>query len=357
MTNNNIIKFSNPRAAREEIRDRACCWLARLDAGPTEKDIEELGAWLDQSPEHKEMLLEMAEMWDNFGVLSDLAPVFPLEQYQPPIKRNNPRKALVAAAASILLGVITLGSLFNFKAFHMPVASDMQQVAARVQSYETRIGEQSTVMLVDGSSMILNTNTLLEVGYSSTERVVRLKSGEVHFEVAKDETRPFRVYAGGKLIQAVGTAFAIQHLDDGIEVTVTQGEVSLQKTQEMVGNEIAELDPVQDAPVSLTAGEMAIVSVEAEILEVRRLMADEMEIRLSWRHGMLLFQENTLEEVIKEVSRYTQVVIEADEAIKDIKVGGYFKAGDIDGLLIAMRENFNVDAQYITDNSIYLVSQ
>jgi transmembrane sensor len=82
------------------------------------------------------------------------------------------------------------------------------------------------------------------------------------------------------------------------------------------------------------------------------LQPAEVEVKLAWRVGMLVFEGDSLETVLQEVSRYTTVKLEADESIRNIQIEGLFKAGDIDGLLIAMEKNFNVTSQRIGDDQI-----
>ena len=68
--------------------------------------------------------------------------------------------------------------------------------------HHTAVGEQSIVMLNDGSQITLNTNTKVQVP-SDQARLLELVSGELHVRV-KDPSRPLSVMAGEQIIQAVG---------------------------------------------------------------------------------------------------------------------------------------------------------
>ncbi len=100
------------------------------------------------------------------------------------------------------------------------------------------VGHQLTATLDDGSTIQLNTDTRIELQYSSRERTVRLQRGEAHFAVAPDAERPFVVVAGSGVVRAVGTEFNV-YLSDGnqTEVTVTEGIV-----------EIAQEKPLRNRP-------------------------------------------------------------------------------------------------------------
>src|SRR5690606_33297077 len=91
----------------------------------------------------------------------------------------------------------------------------------------TRLGEQTRAVLNDGSIMTLNTLTQAKVHFDDNERRVYLKSGEAHFEVAKNKNRPFRVYAESGRITAVGTAFSVRIDDGNVNVTVSEGSVEV----------------------------------------------------------------------------------------------------------------------------------
>jgi transmembrane sensor len=104
--------------------------------------------------------------------------------------------------------------------------------------------------------------------------------------------------------------------------------------------------------IPLSAGEQLTIAQELQEIERARLQPDEVEVKLAWRVGMLVFQGDSLETVLQEVSRYTTVKLEAEESIRNIQIEGLFRAGDIDGLLVAMEKNFNLDSQRIGKDQI-----
>ncbi len=79
---------------------------------------------------------------------------------------------------------------------------------------------------------------------------------------------------------------------------------------------------------------------------------------MSWRQGNLIFRGETLEDAIAEVSRYTPVRFElADERLKDIRIGGLFKAGDVNGLLASLEENFKIESRWLDADRVSLTMQ
>jgi transmembrane sensor len=70
---------------------------------------------------------------------------------------------------------------------------------------------------------------------------------------------------------------------------------------------------------------------------------------------MLVFSGETLDEALIEISRYTTTKFELNgDELTNIKVAGYFKANDIDGLVTSLSTNFNIQFEKMNNNSIRL---
>jgi transmembrane sensor len=81
----------------------------------------------------------------------------------------------------------------------------------------------------------------------------------------------------------------------------------------------------------------------------------EVDARLAWQRGLLIFKGALLEDVLAEMDRYTTTrFVLASKALSTIRIEGDFRAGDIDGLLLALRKNFAIDSQRIGPNRIVL---
>jgi transmembrane sensor len=356
-----VVRLPNPRRAREE----ASLWIARLDRGLTAEERRALDEWLAADSSHSTALVGLAGLWDRADVLAELAELFPLEQ-QVLAKPRAMRFALGACVAA-LAGVAIVAALSFFTGGvdstapavvaapqAQPTVSQPSAVAPPVQAvaqqvYETAVGEQSTVRLSDGSIVTLNTDSSIEVRYDDTQRAVRLLRGEVFFEVAHDTSHPFRVQAGDRLLEAVGTAFNVR-LGSGndVRMMVTEGKVSVAP---LVPDALPQPSA---APAIVGAGNLAVMHEGPTAIVVQGLDATEIDVQLSWQHGMLVFDGEPLESVLLEIGRYTTVVFAPDESIRGVRVGGYFRAGDIDGLLVALRESFDIDSRPTADGQIAL---
>tara|TARA_R110000824_G_scaffold336_1_gene1696 strand:- start:120763 stop:121806 length:1044 start_codon:yes stop_codon:yes gene_type:complete len=340
-----VIKFPKRQADRDQILEQACGWLAKLDGnkGCSVELREQIKQWLAEDPDHVQALLQMAELWDQMSALSELSEIFPLEQKA---RRSFAKPGLLAAGLALFfIALVFAPGLFDETVDAPLLAGEF--------SYSTQVGEQSEVDLPDGSEMILNTNTSINVIYSESERRIYLDHGEGLFKVAKNAARPFRVYAGSRIVEAVGTAFSVQHLENGsVEIVVTEGEVKVLP----VDIEASEQSQRGNGEFNMLAGNFAVTSNDIDLgaIELRRLEVSEIEAKLAWQHGMLLFEGEPLDEVLKEIGRYTTIQFDIDNAINQIKVEGYFQASDIEGVLMALENNFNIAIDKINENQFYL---
>ena len=78
---------------------------------------------------------------------------------------------------------------------------------------------------------------------------------------------------------------------------------------------------------------------------------------LSWRQGVLVFKNESLQQVVAEVSRYVDLkIVIPERKSRELKVGGIFKVGDTESMFEALREGFNIHAEYVSDELVYLIS-
>jgi ferric-dicitrate binding protein FerR (iron transport regulator) len=97
--------------------------------------------------------------------------------------------------------------------------------------YTTDNGERATIKLPDGSQVVLNVASRLEVpaDYATGHRVLKL-DGEAFFTVAHQGASPFTVVAGPSTTRVLGTRFVVRHYrtDTSATVAVFDGKVAAQ---------------------------------------------------------------------------------------------------------------------------------
>ena len=339
--------------SKEDIHQQACEWISKIDRGLSEQEKQLLEQWAQTSEAHRNMLFDVAELWDDLSSLHELSGLFPLRAKEPAHRKtfkDSTRWSIAAGFAFMLLGSVSW-------LMHSQTGLNQGNLSASVSRAETALGEQKPVTLPDGSVIHLNTNSLVYVDYSDNRRSITLARGEAHFDVAHDEARPFVVRTGNNSVTAVGTAFNIQLENDGkFELLVTEGKVLVQDVlREANSPTLDMIRPLDSEGVFMVSGEKATFSGlnnDAETLSLDQVQRD-----LAWQQGMVVFQGEPLAEALVEVSRYTSIHFEiSEEQIRQKRVAGYFKAGDIDGLLFALKNNFGIDHQMTGDNTVTLSS-
>lgn len=349
--NSNVVPL---RASNDAINDHALDaagdWLAKMDRGLSQAEEAQLKQWLSEAPENQAMLLKMAKLWDNMAALERLKVLFP----EPPIQQKTVRP--MAIAASFLL----VGILVAFAIRFLPGAFNTsgELVALSEQYFETGIGDLKKVTLSDGSQLTVNTDSSVKVTYTQSQRVIELSKGELHIQVAHNPERPLSVFAGGQVMQAVGTAFNVELLDEQVELIVTHGKVRIARQDE------AQVTPQSTDKVMLPAQNPALTQGQKTLLNqsplgelaIDKVAASDISARLSWQSGNLIFRGESLDEVLEEVSRYNAVSFEVqDSQLNQTEVAGLFKTNDLSGFLKALEQNFNIHNERLADNRILLI--
>ena len=186
-------------------------------------------------------------------------------------------------AASLAL-VVGLGAFFLF--FN------------KYTSYRTESGELKTLTLVDGTRVVLNTSSRLNVPkqFGKGDRTVLLE-GEAFFEVAKDSLQPFIVQTSASKTQVFGTAFNLSaYPNEAIILTLTEGKVSFSKN---VGGENSRIDLLPNEQVVLKDGFF------------KKLMVDP-SFSKAWMERKLVFRGQPFSEVAREIERFYGIRIKIE---------------------------------------------
>lgn len=327
------------------IEEAAAYWAMRLSSpacGPADRAAFE--AWREENETHAnayaraERALTVVDRHLGSSELSALADQV-LAETEP---RRRP--VLGAAVAGMAAAVILAVGLVVFFDISLQRNEGSAISVAKLEAYETAVGERSTVTLSDGSAVVLNTASRIEINYSEERRGVTLTAGQALFEVAKDPDRPFEVLAGDRRIVALGTAFDVR-LDEGVgvQVTLIEGRVAVDSAVNVGEPERQEL----------AAGEQLVARVDAPTV----VAAADVERVTSWREGQLVFRNDPLLDAVREINRYstTQLFVGDDPRLHEIRVSGVFKAGRSNSFVLALETAYPVNAQQIAEDRIALL--
>ena len=329
---------------------QASDWVALLASeDASAEDRERCTAWLNEDPanqvafdELNHTLSRVVAMGDRFRSSFTEGNSVVVAENVPPSRTERPRhKRFVWTAAAVIAaaaGLVTLDQLQKGKLYH------------------TDVGQQMTFTLPDRSTVQMNTDTELLVAFTDDARNIALRRGEAFFEVAHDNNRPFVVEAGLGSIRAVGTGFVVRVDRDLVEVTVTEGVVELKHASQN-GAEFSEPDDRADALPAAKLGEGYRVEYDRRVGSPAVVAPEDLDRDLAWRQGLLVFEDQTLEEVLQEVGRYTETrLIVADSTLAQLRVGGAFRSDDLEALLEFFENGLDISVNRDVPNTVYLTA-
>lgn len=311
-------------------RDEAAQWFVRLqDAQLSAAERQRFDAWRHEHPGHQYEFDVLQGVWRA----ADLLPKTRLQALcDEPVERPKRRGVLrYAVAASVVAVALGLG-LFSGLDHPKPYTAE----------FSTRVGEHRQVALPDGSVMDLNSHSVVAVHYEKDRRGVELKSGEAMFSVEHDTRRPFVVAAGAGQVTVTGTRFDVRRDDDQTRVMVEAGTVKVQGHS-------------PDKSVTLTVGLGTHVDSKGVVAAAYSVNTEEMT---AWRTGKLVFNNASLGEVAREVSRYREQPLRVSTpAVGNLRLTSVFKANDTDALLKALPHILPVALRTLPDGSQEIISR
>lgn len=337
------------RRAEERIDREAAEWLVKRDRGLSEREALELKEWLDRDARHRMRFAFHEQTWERFSTLEETEEVEKFEtrpvwmgqrSSKPDFQKLS--RAMLSLAAVLLLGLMIWAGIGLID------GKERVEYEGRyvVDKYETRI-------LSDGTILELNEGARAKVRLTDSRRGVWMHEGEAHFHVAKDELRPFVVYAGGTEVRAVGTAFNVRVDREGVHVIVTEGRIhfSNSATKDVPGDTALsfseQLDAGQATSLRLGASN-AIPFVETHTY-------DELTELLAWKPETLEFSDAPLGDVVTAFNkRNTIQIVLAAEELETMPIEATFRSDNVLAFTRLLELTFDLKADRVAQDEIVL---
>jgi len=323
----------------KDIESEAADWLSRLeDSAVSAEDRTAFENWRASNAKHAAAFVRLEAVSRRLDRLAALRPSGgalpdPNLLKPKPLPRSRVRTTWLALAATLTAVGVGLG----WRIISSPGVYE--------RHFTTERGSFERTLLPDGSVLQLNTSSDIRVRYYKDRRLIQLTAGEATFEVARDPVRPFLVQARDLEVRAVGTAFTVRLQRDHTEVLVTEGRVAL--TTPVSIRSLA-----RDA-VAVEAGQSAVA--DRTDIKTHPVAPEEAARELAWHIGMLSFENDTLADIVSEFNRYNsrQIKIE-DPALAARRMGGYFRATNLDAFVSVLERQFSIRAVNGSDGSLRL---
>ncbi len=308
------MKMSGERAP--STMQTAADWLVRLHSGEaTDSDRLAIQRWCAQHPDHAQAWARAQQFLQHFErIPSDIGRAALDAPASPSRRRAINQLALLLTAGPALWATARYTPWREWRA-----------------DYRTATGEQRQLSLDDGSRVLLNTDTAIEVAFNATQRQVTLISGEIFATVARGDVRPLRVQTRHGLAQTFDGSFAIRQFEQRSRAAVFAGSL-----------DVASLS-MPDSRQHLTAGQQ-------RYFDAASMTAVEAATPLSqsWTQGMLIARQMRLANLVAELSRYRPGLLRCDPAVADLRVSGAFPVTDIALSLKMLGDTFPVRIHSVT---------
>lgn len=304
----------------------AARWLARRDRGLSAAEQDAYLQWLRENPAHGAEIAALERTWTRLNHLADWQPAHSArpnpDLLAPRHRRTRAWAFAFGAAALVVLGVFVWPTQRA-----VPASSGVTMVQPGAQR----------LTLPDGSLVELNKDAEVAVHFTPAERAVTLVRGEAHFIVAKNPARPFVVTANRVTVRAVGTAFDVQMGAEVISVLVTEGKVQLNERDRLGGG--------SHQVASVAFPQQATLHYGTDAVDLRELTPTEIERALAWQTMRIQFSDVPLREIVDQFNRYnSRKLVLTDLATGDIRVGGSFRADNLDAFVRLLDLGFGVQA-------------
>jgi transmembrane sensor len=331
---------SSGRKSDDAVRREAADWFARLRAPDGEKDRAAFEQWRSADSVHAAAFEQLNRRWEQTAFLANtkLGRSRRTRQMPPETDGQWFSRRMGAAAAIVLLLLGTGLSWLNGWNAH-PEATPPREA-----SFATAVGQQKAVALPDGSTVMLDTDSFLEVAYTSEVRALKLGRGRARFRVAHETERPLQVMAGSARVVALGTVFDVQIAQDQrVQVSLLQGSVQVVSTQQVGASGFSR------AGSRLTPGQQVSVDPDRRTQELKPYAPSQ----INWPSGMLSFDGTRLGDAVEQMNRYNRRKVNlADPRLAELRVTGTFRAKDVDEFAEAIVEAFSLRIVRGEDGSI-----
>jgi transmembrane sensor len=286
------------------IVQRASEWMARLWADDaSESDRAACASWRAEHPQH-----ELA--WSRlqaFDAQWTAVPTGVARHALAPAASPRRRRALQALGLAAMAGGLA----------HVVRGTEAWQIA--VASHGTARGEVRSIVLPDGSQVVLASASALDLRFDAEQRLILLRAGEILVTTAPDSSpvyRPLRVRTRHGTVQALGTRFALRQDEASSRVAVFEGAVEIRPAR----------DPARASRVD--AGQGAVFS--EDLAHAPRPVQDSLA---AWTRGVLVADAMPLGELVAELARYRSGLLRCDSGVAGLRVTGVFSLRDTDRAL------------------------
>lgn len=293
------------------IIDHAITWMVKLGSGTADAQlVAACEAWRAEDPSHEQAWQRLQASEQAFRALPDTTGALAVRTLEAARRRRgfDPQRRRALKTLGLGAGAVLVGKLAS-------ESSSWQRVTA---DYSTAVGERRVFDLADGTQLRLNTDSAVDIEYTSRQRLITLRQGEIFVRTAHEpgaaSHRPLRVSTPLGLLEALGTSFFVRQETNRVRLKVTEGSVMM-----------------SGGAALAAAGEEFLIDGQGP----RRVPAPTFDIT-GWIDGALVAKKMRLQDFLGELGRYRRGWLRCDRTVADWRVSGVFQLDDMDEALQAL---------------------
>ena len=215
--------------------------------------------------------------------------------------------------AVIIVVAVTLGTNSAFDLFR-PL-----RIFNRVAT--TRVGQIDDVGAGNGTRVQLNTSSKAALRYGEHSREVELIDGEAAVDVTADPARPFVLKVGSHRVDIPEGKVNVRKMGpDSATLTVMEGQAHLGS--------------------NTTVGPKSVAQLESRDTQVSAVDPEKLDAIKAWQQEEVHFKAETVENVLAEMNRYSEYKYTADDSLRNLRISGTYRVGDVQGVLETLQEHW-----------------
>lgn len=260
------------------VWETALDWLLVIQQHPDDPRLnKQLSEWRASAPEHEAAYRKALKVWRMSGEALSL----PVEPSASPMVSAAPAPRRFSRRNRSLIGAAVAACAMFM------LLPDWQAVRA---DFHSPTAEHRDITLSDGSHVLLDSNSVVDVQIDPQRRVVTLLRGQAFFSVKPDAARAFYVNAGAVRVRVTGTEFAVNLNDSNVDVSVESGTVAVKTSQSSDGPDHV-----------LHHGDQLRFNASEQSTRLTQLPAEHIA---PWRRWQLVAINQTVDDVIAQLRRY-----------------------------------------------------
>ncbi|MGE8442674.1 MAG: FecR domain-containing protein [Comamonas testosteroni] len=321
---------AGPNEPSPEVVQKAIAWLVRLQAGSASAAVwDECRLWREAAPEHALAWERLQGIQSRFAAMPPVPSALAQQTLDGASKHMGRRKAMGLLAIAMGTGCTVL------------VANRQWGETALLADLRTGVGEVRRLVLADGSVMLMDTSTAVNLRFDEAERRLVLIKGRIALTSGADSEaqryRPLFVQTPHGQVRALGTRFQTHVQEDGTQVQVLSDAV--------------ELRPQATSQVQLLRqGEQAWF----DALGVHELKAGDGDGD-AWTDGLLVARSMPLSVLVAQLGRYRAGYLACDERVAQLPISGVFSLRDTERSLDLLQKTWPLELRRRTRYWVTLV--